>query len=80
MPPEPTSIDDVPAALRAIGWTNIAAEWALMQEVLAFYANDEDRTLREEGEPYGTIPTEVGIKARQHRASFQRREAAEAVQ
>jgi hypothetical protein len=76
MPKEPETLDDVPAALRRLGWGGIAQEWELMQEVLAFYANDEDRTLREEGEPYGSIPTEVGIKARQHRASFQRREAA----
>lgn len=71
-----TTIDDVPSILRAAGLADIATEWELMQEVLAFYANDEDEFLRDVGEPYGGIPTEAGMKARQHRAAFQRRKAA----
>lgn len=70
------TIDEVPALLRSHGMADIAVEWELMQEVLALYASDEDRFLSEDGEPYGSIPTEAGIKARQHRAAFQRREAA----
>ncbi|KJS36091.1 MAG: hypothetical protein VR70_14495 [Rhodospirillaceae bacterium BRH_c57] len=70
------TIDDMIDEIRAAGLGDIATEVELMQEVLAFYANDEDRFLREDGEPFGSIPTEVGMKARQHRASFQRRESA----
>ncbi|MEH2568940.1 hypothetical protein [Bradyrhizobium sp. AZCC 2289] len=44
-----------------------------MQEVQAFYANNEDRLPKEQAEPSGNIPTEVGMKARQHRTAFQRR-------
>lgn len=68
------TIDEVPALLRAHGLSDIAVEWELMQEVLALYVSDEDRFLREDGEPY-CIPTEAGMKARQHRAAFQRRKA-----
>lgn len=35
---------------------------------LGTYANDEDAYLAGHGEPYGSIPTEVGIIARQARA------------
>lgn len=68
------SIDEMTDEIRAAGLPDIAREVELMQEVLAFYANDEERYLRENGEPYGSIPSEVGMKARQHRAAFQRRE------
>lgn len=34
---------------------------------LSFYADDEDRYLKGEGEPYGSIPTEVGAVARRAR-------------
>ena len=74
-------IDGVPSVLRARGLIDIAAEWELMQEALTQYANDEDRYLNEaecdgnSGEPFGSISTEVGIKARQHRGAFQRRVA-----
>lgn len=71
-----STIDDVPSILRTNGLDDIAAEWELMQEVLALYADDEDRFLKEDGEPY-CIPTEAGMKARQHRAAFCRREAAQ---
>jgi len=37
-------------------------------EALAAYANDEDRYNRGDGEPYGSIPVEVGAIARQARA------------
>ncbi|MGQ3018763.1 hypothetical protein [Phenylobacterium sp.] len=47
----------------------------LLEEVCAFYANDEDQFL-DDGEPYGTIPTEVGLKARSARSRFMAREAA----
>lgn len=70
----PKTIDDTPDFLRANGFHDIAVEWELMQEVLALYADDEDRFLKEDGEPY-CIPTEAGMKARQHRAAFRRREA-----
>lgn len=44
----------------------------LLEEVCAFYANDEDRYLKSGGssEPYGLIPTEVGMKARMARQRF----------
>jgi hypothetical protein len=38
--------------------------------IVAFYATDEDRFPKDE--PF-SIPTEVGIKARQQRAAFNRR-------
>jgi hypothetical protein len=83
------SIEEVPAMLRRRGMSDLAAEWERMQEVLAFYADAEDNYLKgaiayeegrdppdDVGEPFGRIPTEVGMKARQHRASFLKREAA----
>jgi hypothetical protein len=48
----------------------------LLEEVCAFYANDEDRFLKDDGEPYGSIPTEVGMVARAARARFNARERA----
>lgn len=39
-------------------------------EPLAVYANDEDRYNRGDGEPYGSIPVEVGAIARQARAAL----------
>lgn len=53
-------------------------ELELLEEVCAFYANDEDRCIKDEGEPYGSIPTEVGLKARSARRRFMDREALEA--
>jgi hypothetical protein len=77
------TIDEVPALLRKKGMADVAAEWELMQEVLGLYANAEDRETKamiESGEDwdgaFSGIPIDAGIKARQHRASFQRREAA----
>jgi len=67
----PSTLDNVPALLKAHGLDDVAAEWALMQEVLSLYANDEDASANG-GEPYGSIPTEAGMKARQHRAAYQR--------
>jgi hypothetical protein len=55
----------------------LVAELGLLEEVCAFYANDEDRYLADEGEPFGSIPTEVGLKARAARHRFDRREAAQ---
>jgi hypothetical protein len=76
-----STIDEVPALLRSKGLADVAAEWELMQEVLALYANAEDRetsAIIESGVDYdgafSGIPIDAGIKARQHRASFQRRE------
>lgn len=40
------------------------AEAALLKELLAFYVADENRFLLNRGEPYGSIPTEVGAAAR----------------
>jgi hypothetical protein len=53
----------------------LLAELHLLEEVCAFYANDEDEYLKGEGEPYGGIPTEVGLKARSARHRFVEREA-----
>lgn len=52
----------------------LLAELHLLEEVCGFYANDEDATLSGD-EPYGSIPTEVGLKARAARARFLAREA-----
>ena len=78
------TIDEVPELLRKHGFADAAAEWELMQEVLALYANAEDRetkAMTESGEDwdgaFSGIPIDAGIKARQHRASFQRREASD---
>ena len=49
-------------------------ELHLLEEVCAFYANDEDAVLDDTGEPYGSIPTEVGMAARSARRRFQERE------
>lgn len=51
------------------------AEQHLLEEVCAFYADDEDTFNREGGEPFGSIPVEVGMKARQARERFIEREA-----
>ena len=45
----------------------VEAENKRLREALTYYANDEDRYLRGDGEPYGSIPTEVGFIARQAR-------------
>jgi len=42
----------------------LIAELHILEEVCAIYADDEDRFLAGDGEPYGSIPTEAGIKAR----------------
>ena len=52
------------------------AEMHLLEEVLAFYVKDEDRYLKGEGEPYGSIPTDVGLKARSAARRFHAREQA----
>lgn len=56
----------------------VEAEMHLLEEVCAFYANDEDRFIKADGnaEPYGMIPTDVGMKARSARARFMAREQA----
>jgi hypothetical protein len=76
------SIEEVPTLLRKNGLADVAVEWELMQEVLALYANAEDRSTQamiESGEDYddafSSIPIDAGIKARQHRTAFKRREA-----
>lgn len=51
----------------------LEAEMHLLEEVCAFYADDEDRVLREDAEPY-CIPTDVGMKARSARHRFRERE------
>lgn len=56
----------------------LVAELHLLEEVCAFYANDEDRYLAGDGEPFGSFPTEVGLKARSARERFNKREAEEA--
>ncbi|EGG74647.1 hypothetical protein SXCC_04751 [Gluconacetobacter sp. SXCC-1] len=56
----------------------VEAEMHLLEEVCTFYANDEDRFIKADGnaEPYGMIPTDVGMKARSARARFMAREQA----
>jgi hypothetical protein len=58
-------------------YEELQAELWLLEEVCAFYANDEDRYLKAEGlaEPYGLIPTPVGMKARSARKRFLERES-----
>jgi len=56
--------------------TDVEGELHLLEEVCAFYANDEDAAI-DGDEPYGSIPTEVGLKARSARKRFRDREAAE---
>jgi hypothetical protein len=53
----------------------LIAELELLEEVCAVYADDEDRFLRDQGEPY-CIPTEYGMKARAARHRFRERMAA----
>ena len=69
-----TKIDDVPDVLIRHGMDDIAEMWCSMQEALAAYADDEDDFLDDTGEPYGGIPTEVGLLARMMRAVVRRRE------
>lgn len=64
-------------ALAALKANPAVAELHLLEEVCAFYANDEDKFNREDGEPFGSIPVEVGMKARQARERFIEREARE---
>jgi hypothetical protein len=52
------------------------AEVHLLEEVCARYADDEDRHLAGNGEAYGSIPAEAGMKARAARKRFKAREAA----
>jgi len=60
------------AAPKKPAYDDLLAEVHLLEEVCAFYANDEDRYLNG-GEPY-CIPTEVGMKARSARQRFLDRE------
>ena len=52
------------------------AELALLEEICWFYTRDEDRFIKEEGEPYGSIPTDCGMKARSAARRFVNRERA----
>lgn len=52
----------------------LEAELALVDEALARYADDEDNYLSDTGEPFGSITTECGLKARQARKRFLARE------
>lgn len=61
-------------ALAALKANPAMGELHLLEEVCAFYANDEDTFNHEGGEPFGSIPTEVGMKARQARERFIERE------
>lgn len=70
---------DIPLVRRTDMEAQVAvrdAEMHLLEEVLAFYVKDEDRYLKEEGEAYGSIPTDVGIKARSAASRFHAREQA----
>lgn len=55
----------------------LKAELLLLEEVCARYADDEDAYLDGVGEPFGSITTECGMKARQARARWRRREGAQ---
>lgn len=48
----------------------------LLEEVCARYADDEDAFLSDNGEPFGSITTECGMKARDARKRFRDRQAA----
>lgn len=75
----PDVFEDVPLVRRTDMEAQVAvrdAEMHLLEEVLAFYVKDEDRYLKEEGEAYGSIPTDVGIKARSAASRFHAREQA----
>ncbi|WP_219097766.1 hypothetical protein [Pseudomonas sp. UMAB-40] len=61
-------------ALAALKANPALVELHLLEEVCAHYANDEDAFNREDGEPFGSIPTLVGMKARQARERFIERE------
>jgi hypothetical protein len=61
-------------ALAALKANPAMGELHLLEEVCAFYANDEDAFNCKDGEPFGSIPTEVGMKARQARERFIERE------
>lgn len=60
-------------------WTrdDLIRQLELLDDTLALYATDEDRFLRSQGEPYGSIPTEAGMVARSARYRVQLREARE---
>lgn len=62
-------------ALAALKANPAVAELHLLEEVCTFYTNDEDSFNREGGEPFGSIPVEVGMKARQARERFIQRDA-----
>ena len=53
----------------------LEAELALVDEALARYADNEDACLDGVGEPFGSITTECGLKAREARRRFRAREA-----
>lgn len=55
----------------------LRAELVLLDEVCAIYALDETRYLRDEGEPFGSVPTDAGLKAREAGRRYAKREAAE---
>ncbi|ACY33420.1 hypothetical protein [Comamonas thiooxydans] len=63
-------------AAPAVGTSNAVAEVHLLEEVCARYADDEDRYLAGNGEAYGSIPTEAGMKARAARKRFNSRKDA----
>lgn len=56
-------------------WGELLKEIHLLEEVCAFYANDEDRYLAGKGEAYGLVPVDVGMKARSARKRFLERES-----
>ena len=69
------AIEAAPAA-PAVDASEAMAEVHLLEEVCARYADDEDRHLAGNGEAYGSIPAEAGMKARAARKRFKAREAA----
>lgn len=58
------------------GSDKVLAELHLLEEVCAIYANDEDRYNDGRGEAYGSVPVQVGFKARAARKRVMERMAA----
>lgn len=66
----PQVVKDAAAHIAAL-----EAELVMVDEALARYADNEDAFLADTGEPFGSITTECGMKAREARQRFRAREA-----
>jgi hypothetical protein len=70
---DPLQIDDVPAALSAVGWGWIAEEWDEMQGILGSYVKDEAKFKAIGGVNYNAITAAARRKARLHGSKFAER-------